>query len=262
MYWRSLKSLIRRLYRGAAVEQELDAEIQTYLDHAVDAKVAAGMNSEEARRAALLEFGGTEQVKEIIRAERGGARLESVLADIRYAIRKLRRQPVFTVLAVLTISLGIGTATAAFTLVDTILLRPLPYKEPDRLVTIMTAVPELQHDPALAAAWDRLPTEYNDYAEWSKHQAVFEETSIAASGKATLRNRGEPRYVQSGIVPADFFRLLGSRASLGRLFAEEDDNVVVLSHAFWLREFGGDTNVIGQQIDLSFFRVLVERAKT
>src|SRR5262245_33790609 len=154
MFMTTLRMALRRLLKKDQAEQELDAELRSYLEHAIDAKVAAGMSREEARRAALIEFGGIEQVKEHTRASRAEARIDAAISDCRYAAHALRRRPSFTTIATLTIALGIGGTTAMFAVVDDVLLRPLKHKDSERLVTIWGTVAAMKADTIVGDFWN------------------------------------------------------------------------------------------------------------
>ena len=132
MFMLRLKSLWRRLVHRTRLDQSLDAEVRAYLEHDIDNRIAEGMSPADARRAALMELGSPDQVKESTRDARTAAWLDGTLADIRYAFRTFRKRPSFAVLAILTMGLGIGASTSTFTVVDTVLLRPLPFREADR----------------------------------------------------------------------------------------------------------------------------------
>jgi hypothetical protein len=145
----------RRFFGKRKTERDLHDELQQYITEATRQKIARGMPPDEARRAALIEFGGVEQVKEIMRESRRGAWIDAFFRDIAFAFRIFRKSPSFAALAILTSALGIAAATASFCVVDAVLLRPLPYKDSDRLVQIWATLPILRNDPVASAVWDQ-----------------------------------------------------------------------------------------------------------
>ncbi|HYR91721.1 MAG TPA: ABC transporter permease [Terriglobia bacterium] len=171
-------------------------------------------------------------------------------ADCRYAFQALCRRPKFTTIAVLTVALGIGAATSMFTVVDHVLLRPLQYKDADRLVTIWGVVGALQTDSVVGSIWNRFTLSYEDYEDWLHQQTAFEETAIFATGKARFLGRDETRTVHTGRASANFFSMLGTRLFRGRAYADHEDDAVVVAHEFWNSALGGDPNPIGRKITL------------
>jgi putative ABC transport system permease protein len=154
-----LHSALRNLFTRPRIERELDADVRAYADLLADEKVRAGMDRSEARRAALVELGGIERVKDEVREVRTGAQLETTARDIRYAIRTLVRRPGFTVVAVIALALGIGATSAIFSVVNGVLLRPLPYRDPKRLVVIL-------HE-------GRNPVAPANYLDWKRQSSLF-----------------------------------------------------------------------------------------
>ena len=176
-----LSAFWRNLFRRPRAERELDDELRAYVELLAAEKVRAGMPPDAARRAALVEVGGVEQVKESVREVRAGALLENLLRDLRYALRSLRRTPTFTVAAIVTLALGIGASTAVFSVVNAVLLRPLGYRQPEQLVT-------LTHGDQGAVA----PGNYND---WRAQAASFSGMGAAEYWTPNLTDTDQPEKV-------------------------------------------------------------------
>lgn len=248
----SLFSRIRRLMSNLIqrdrVEHELDAEVNSYLTQLVDERIAVGTNPRDALREALIELEGVEQVKERVRDVRVGAMIEQLWQDIRYAVRMLRKNPGFTSIAVITLALGIGVNTAIFSLVDGILLRPLPYEQPDRLVRLVQSQRQLGLD-----TWNLSQATFS-FLRDNNHS--LESVAAYTTSGANLTGSGEPERVTIGTVSADFFKVLGIPPLLGRGFSAGEDTpgkngVCVISFGFWQRRFGGDPNIIGKSLELN-----------
>jgi len=242
-----LRNLFRNFARRGSAGRELDAEVLAHLDLLADEKVRAGMPAAEARRAARIELGGVEQMKEEVREVRSGVWLEQLWQDTRYGARMLRRNPGFTAVALVTLALGIGANTAIFSVVNTVLLRQLPFAQPDRLVTIA----EIDSDTPEPLTVD-FPTTYDLRAR----SRLFQSMSLLRSGGGALAEGGEPERLSGVRVSYDFFDTLGVKMTLGRTFRPEEDrpdnrHFVILSHELWVRRFGSDPNVIGRVIHLT-----------
>jgi putative ABC transport system permease protein len=242
-----MRSLARNLMHGQARDAELSADVRSYVDLLTDEKMAAGMPLDLARRAALLEIGGLETLKEEARSVRAGALLAELWQDAKYAIRAARRDPGFTSVAVLTLALGIGANTAIFSVVNTVLLKPLPYRDPDRLVFVWERNTSVGKDRDLVS-----PPNFQD---WRTQNTVFDELGAYRLDGFTLSGVDEPESISALNASSSLFRVLGVEAVIGRAFTEDEerrrDRVVVLSHEFWQRQFGGDRNVVGRSITLS-----------
>ncbi|HEY6290775.1 MAG TPA: ABC transporter permease [Terriglobia bacterium] len=240
----------RRFFRRRRAETQLDAELCFHLDQQIADYVAAGMTPEEARRRARLEFGGLDQVKEECR-DVGAARfVESLAQDMRQGLRMLRKNPGFTVVAVLTLALGIGANTAIFSVIDAALLRPLPYDRAEQLVNISTL--HLNGNGMVISP---------DFKAWQEQSGIFESVGAFTLGfnsysrGANLTGVGEPARVEAINITPGFFRVLGVQPILGRSFSEAEgqpghNQVALLSSAVWRREFGGDRSVLNKTIHL------------
>jgi putative ABC transport system permease protein len=246
---RWLSSVWRNLFRKPRLDAELDEELRSYVELLTEEKVGQGMGERQARRAALVEVGGVEQVKERVREVRAGAVMETFLRDIRFGARSLRKNPGFTAVAVLTLALGIGANTAIFSVVNAVLLRPLPYQKSDELTALYYTNSRGEFE------W---PFDAASYLSLKSHNSVFD--GVAAwSNKgwpANLTGGEEPERLQGYQVSADFFRVLGVSAERGRTFLAEEDRpgasrVVVISHGLWQRRFGGAPDVVGRSLTLN-----------
>jgi predicted permease len=239
----------RRFFRRGLTERQLDAELRFHLEQQVAGYVAAGMTPEEARRRARLEFGGLDQVKEECR-DVGAARfMEALLQDVRYGVRMLRKNPGFTAVAVLTLALGIGVNTAIFSFADALLFRPLPVKDPARVVTLFRR--SIQH--------------HQDYSSFS-HPAfldlrrslreIFSDLLAYSSMPVNLSTERNNERVDGEIVSGNYFSGLGVTPALGRGFLPEEDEtagahpVAVISYGLWQRRFGRDPNILRRTIAL------------
>ena len=243
-----ISSLLRNLFRKEHVEQELDEEVRAHLGMLVDEKVAAGMSLKEAYRAARIELGGIDLVKARVREVRVGAMLEQVWQDSRYGVRMLRKNPGFTVVAVVTLALGIGANSAIFSVVNGVLLRPLPYQDAAHLAMI----------------WHNNTKEHKSQ-DWMAYQTLldlreqnksFEDmagmTLLWRFGLATAEGQ---ETLQGYWVSASFFSLLGVEPFRGRAFLPEEDKpggtpAVILSHHLWQNAFGADPNILGRTVTL------------
>lgn len=242
-----LRSALRNLLRKQQVETELDAEIHSYVDAIADEKIASGISPKEARRQALAECGGLEQVKQAVRDERASTLFESIIQDIRYGLRQMRRNPAFSLTAIITLALGIGATTAIFSAVYALLIRPLPYPGSNRLIEIFQVLPREGND------WN--PLLGQDFvAAKSKLKSV----SIAGWNdwdNMNLTGTGDPLRVSVMQITANFLPLLRVTPALGRNFLSNEDRpggpaVAMLSHRLWESRFDGNAGILGHSITL------------
>jgi predicted permease len=240
-------SRLHGFFRKWKAEGDLDAEVRSHLEMLTEENIRRGMSAEDARRAARREFGGVEQTKESYREQHGLPFLESLLQDLRYGARMLRKNTGFTMVAVLTLALGIGANSAAFSLVETVLLRPLPYQAPERLLLVTETLPQLGSDEVGVSA-----AEYFDYRDRSRS---FSQVAAYESDGFNLTGEGAPLRVNAVQLSASAFPLLGINPSLGRTFTEDEDRygaarVAVLSNALWKDHYGADPHIIGKIVKL------------
>ena len=236
-------SLFRNLTRRRDVERDLAAEMNSYVDLSAQRKVNQGLSETDARREALVELGGAEQVKELVRDARLGRFFETRMQDLRYAFRSLRKAPVFSFSVALVLALGIGSTALMFTIVNSVLLKGPPFPESDRLVML----------------WQDLPQEKRgsfstrEFTLWREQSQLFESFAAMTGTGFTITGRGEPELAIAQQVTTSFFPTLRVSPALGRVFLETEgksgqDHVVILSHAFWREKFGMRRDVLGEKL--------------
>jgi putative ABC transport system permease protein len=249
MFWlRLIYSRLNGLLRKNRIEQEMEDEMLFHLRMRTRQNIERGMRPDDAEREAQRRFGNVGHIKDLGRDIKGGGLMETLWQDLRYGARMLIKNPGFTLIAVTTLALGIGANTAIFTVVNAVLLRPLPYPEADRLVQIMRSAWFGQSEAVSAST----------FLYWQQHNQVFEAMAaldLLGTG-FSLSSDGEPEHVSKLRVSADYFRVLGATPALGRSFTSEEDrpggaNVALISNSFWVRRFGGDPSIIGKTISLS-----------
>jgi putative ABC transport system permease protein len=240
---------IRSLFRRNTVERELDDELRFHLDQQVEKFIQSGMSSQEAQRRARLMFGGTEEIKEECREARGVLFVENLLPDLRCGLRTMRKSPGFTAVVVLTLALGMGVNTALFTIVHGVLLSPLPFPRPDRLVSL----------------WERNVVDNSPFsafnvvsggvfADWQQATS-FQQMALIGENSANLSGDGGslPESIGTRQCSYNLFSMLGVQPLYGRLFTEEDDRrgaaaTVILTHSLWKRRYASDLAIVGKTI--------------
>ena len=246
MRWaRKMRLRARSLFRKDQMNAELSEELQFHLEREAAKNEAAGMSKEEAQRAALMEFGGAEQVKEECRDTRRVNLAQDFAQDLRYGLRMLRKSPVFTTVAVLTLTLGIGANTAIFSIVNGVLFNPLPYPRPEQLVTIHESKPNFATGSISFA----------NFLDWQKDNRTFSGMAISRGYSFNLTGRGEAEQIRARYITSDLFAVLGVNALIGRTFAAGEDRVgaapiALISEGLWRRKFDGSPNAIGQTLTL------------
>jgi predicted permease len=238
---------IGELFRRDRRERELAAELESHLQLHIEDNLRAGMTAAQARREALMKLGGVEQTKENYREQRGVPLVETFLQDLRYAFRMLSKSPGFTIVAVLTLALGIGANTAIFSVVNGVLLKPLPYPQPDRLVSLFL------HGRGL----DRGVMGAADFLALNQRQKAFEQVAAFSPSSIgfTLTGFGSPQMIPGTSVTSDFFSVLGAQPFMGRAFLPEEGRPggnlsVVVSHHFWEQFLHADPAAVGGSIRL------------
>lgn len=239
----TIHSLWRNLLRKGEIERDLADEVRSYVELSTVQKMKAGLSETEARRAALVELEGVEQVKEQVREARAGYRFEVLLQDLRFAFRTLRKAPAFSSTVALVLALGIGSTTLIFAIVNSVLLEGPPYPEAEQIVTLWQRIPQ---EP-------RVSFSPKEFTEWQKQTQVFETLSFVAGTGFTISGRGDPELVIGRMVTPALFQVLRTNPSLGRAFAESEANehVVVLSHNLWRDKFGARTDVLGESVTMN-----------
>src|SRR5215467_4949369 len=246
MFW--LRLIYTRLYgllRKNRIEQEMDDEMRFHLLMRTRDNIERGMRPDEAELEARRRFGNEGRIKDLARDIKGGGFMETLLQDLRYGARMLLKHPGFTLIAVITLALGIGANTAIFSFVNAVLLKPLPYPDPERIVSV----------------WEKHPGGFSNpistlnFLDWERQNRCFQFLSAIAPDTVTLTGSGSPEQLNVNRVSASYFKALGVEATLGRAFAASENEAgadleVVLSNRIWQSRFGGDPKVIGRKITL------------
>jgi predicted permease len=236
---------IRSLFHRDDVDREMEQELSFHMEQQIATHIAAGMLPEEARYAAMREFGGVEQIREQCRDTRKVNWVQDFLQDIRYGSRMLRKSPGFTAVAVLTLALGIGANTALFSVVNGVLLNPLPYPHPEQLVTLHESKPNFNTGSI----------SYPNFLDWRKENHTLSSMAVSRSYSFSLTNLGEAEQIQGQFVTPDFFPILGVKLVTGRSFVASDDQVgaapvALISAGFWKRKLSGAPDVVGKSLTL------------
>jgi predicted permease len=241
-----MNSLLTRIFRRRK-DSDLSQELQSHLDLAIDQNLVKGMSPKDARKHALISLGGLEQTKQLLRDQQSIPWLESLLQDLRYAVRLLRRSPAFTSIAILTLALGIGANTALFSIVNAVLFRPLPYPHSEQLVTLR------ESKPNFATGSISFP----NFIDWQKQNTTFASMALMRRGAAyTLTGLGDAEQLNAILISSGFFEQLGIQPVLGRTFTQPEEVVgaapqVLITTAFWQRKFASSPDVLGKTLTLN-----------
>jgi len=243
---RSMAGGLRSLFRKERVSQELDEELNGFLEMAAEEKIKQGMSRKEALRSVRLERGSLEVAKEVVRAAGWESFVERCWQDLRFAVRLFRKDPGFAAVAILTLALGIGANTAIFSVVQGVVLAPLPYREPDRLVMVWLNNHNLKSITDLS---------YADFVDWQRSARSFEKMAAYAWRGFDLSSPGTPEHLQGREISANFFAMLGVELAQGREFSTEEDRnggapVVIISNSLWRDRFGRSATAMGKSIVL------------
>jgi putative ABC transport system permease protein len=225
----------------------METEMRSHIEMQTEENLAAGMTPKDARQAALRQFGRLESLKETCRDQRGVSGFETLVGDIRFAIRMLRKNPGFTTISVLTLALGIGANTAIFSIISGVLLRPLPYRDPDRLVMVCESNPRFSAQILVTPA---------NLRAWSEQNSIFAELGGEIYASFNLTGNEKPEHLNAACTTPNFFSIFGVAPFLGRTYGADDRSsgdrrVAILSYGFWQRRFAGDRGVIGRSIALN-----------
>jgi predicted permease len=255
-WWQEFSLRLRSLLHRRQVDQELDEELQYHLDRQIEQGIASGLDPGDARYAALREMGATTQNKEECRDMRRMNLLEDVQRNVRYGLRTMRNSPGITIVAVVTLALGIGANTALFSVVDVVLLRPLPFDKPDRLVVVFarnTAPSAAANVLRGSAGSVETGLSIADIADFREQSKTTSGLALSTGFGANLTELGEPQRIEGASVSPNFFSLLGVRPLLGRDFSPDEDALagersIILGYEFWQKHWRGDPAVVGRRV--------------
>src|ERR1700752_4995847 len=245
-YLRAWLLRIKGLFLKDSRERDLAEEIESHLQMHIDDNIRAGMSPEEAKRVAVMKLGSVDATKEAYRDRSSIPLLESMLQDLRFTLRQLRKNPAFTITATAMVALGIGASVAIFAFVDAALIKPLPYKDPLRLLYVTETTPDIP----------RAVLSYPDYLDWQNLNRVFDSLDVYGQHGFVVSTSAGMEMVDSARVSAGFFRTLGVSPLLGRDFHGGEDlpeapRTLILSYASWQSRFGGRQEMIGRPITLN-----------
>ena len=239
---RVLASRIRGFFAGHRLDEDFQRELASHLDMLTEENIRRGLPPDEARRQARLRLGGATQLRETQHDLRGLPWLETLLQDVRFGLRMLRKNPGFTAVAVLTLALGIGANTAIFSVIDGVLFNPVPFREPDRIMSVHSRM----------ALFPHLGVSYPNFLDWQRENHSFEQMAAWRMDDFSLTGSGEPEMLKGEMVSSNFFSLLGVRPTLGREFRPEEDHlgaapVALISEGLWKRRFGSSARYHRQE---------------
>ena len=247
--------MMRKLLRGLRalvfwrrLDRDIQRELDFHLAMEADRRARAGLPPRVARQSALRDFGEVTRVKEEVRDTRGMTFWDALVQDVRFGVRTLRRSPAYTIAAILILALGIGANTAMFSVIDGVLLKPLPFRDGHELVLVQQAAPQTNR-PTVGVS---IPELY----DYRKRLTAIRDLVEYHSMSFALLNQGDPDRVDTGVVSANFFDVLGVKPLHGRTFIDTDDDlgseaVLVLSHAYWQEKFAGDKSVVGKTVEMN-----------
>src|SRR3984893_17174956 len=232
------------LWRGKN-QEELEQEIKSHLEMARCDHLDRGAPPDEAARAARREFGNVALIQHVTRDKWGSNWVEESLQDLRYAARTLRKNPGFTAIAILTLALGIGANTAVFSVVNSVLMNPLPYPHPDQLVTLHESKPNFRAGSI----------SYPNFRDWQRNNHSFSAVAIARGTSFTLTGLREAAQINARFISSDYFSMLGVNPVLGRFFGAGEDEIgaapiALVSAGFWKRKLGSSSGVLGKAINI------------
>jgi predicted permease len=247
MSWRRvIAARVRGLFEGKRLDRELNDEVRFHLEMQIEDNLKAGMNPAEARYAAMRSMGAIEPMKETYRERRAFALVETTLQDIRYAFRTLRKSPGFTITSVATLALAIGANTAMFSVLNAVLLRPLPYRSPEQLAMLWTERPSQNLREGRSAYWD--------IEQWRRQSKSFADLAVFDPVSATLTDADRAERIGVARISPNFFPLVGVQPLAGRIFSEteavERQRLALISYRFWQTRFGGSYEAVGASIEL------------
>jgi len=245
-----LRLAFRSVFRRKRVDQELDEELQYHLQREIDEGLTTGLTPEEARYAALRTMGAIAKSKEESRDMRRVNFIDDLLRDLRYACRSLRRSPGFAALAVFIMALGIGANTAVFSVVNAVLLKPLSYRNPDRIVILSTRVTTSAADAGQVSLDEQVSIP--NFQDWHDQSSSFEAMAYYGSREAPVMAGATAEYARGTAVGPEFFRVFAVKPLIGRFFTAEETKTgsdgVMISHAYWQSHFGGSPGALGQAV--------------